>query len=101
MILKIYNGVDSFIEVISAFVVLWNLSGELFGPELSESEKSRRVEKECIAVRCVGVLLLMLSCTALARSIYSLATAPRPDSATLGIVISIISLSYWPMLVVH
>jgi hypothetical protein len=38
-------GIDSFVEVFSAFVVLWRLRGELFGSDLTQQDSARRLQK--------------------------------------------------------
>jgi hypothetical protein len=38
-------GVDSFVEVLSAFTVLWRLRAELFGTSLTQQDSARRLQK--------------------------------------------------------
>jgi hypothetical protein len=42
-------GVDSFVEVLSAFTVLWRLRGELFGTSLTQQDSASRLQKVLIS----------------------------------------------------
>ena len=79
-------GLDSFIEVGSAMVVLWRLRRE------SAAGSSERHER--LAVRAIGVLFLLLAVIVGAGSIFRLVRAQHPDTALPGIIISLISLSF-------
>jgi predicted Co/Zn/Cd cation transporter (cation efflux family) len=54
--------------------------------------------QERTATRIIGVLLLLLGCSAVGSSIYRLVTGGRPTSTTSGIVISAVSLSFMGLL---
>lgn len=83
-------GLDSFIEVFSAVIVLWRLRRE-FG------NGAGSVQRERLATRGIGVLFVLLAATVLVNSGFRLMRHAHPDTALPGIIISLASLSfmYW------
>ncbi len=81
-------GADSFIEVASAFVVLWRFRRE------TQNDDSMSLEAEPEATLAIGALFLALALAAGAASIWRLATYGRPDTTVPGFVISLVSLSF-------
>lgn len=75
-------GVDSFIEVGSALVVLWRLRGAV------GEDRERR------AARSIGVLFLFLATLTALGSTFQLWRRAPPDTTMPGIVISLASLSF-------
>lgn len=75
-------GVDSFIEVGSALVVLWRLRGTV------GEDRERR------AARSIGVLFLFLATLTALGSTFQLWRRAPPDTTMPGIVISLASLSF-------
>lgn len=81
-------GADSFIEVASAFVVLWRFRRE------TRNDDSMSLEAERKATLVIGALFLALALAAGAASIWRLAAQGRPDTTMPGLVISLLSLSF-------
>lgn len=81
-------GVDSWVEVASAGVVLWRLRGETGrGPGLATDREER-------ATWWIGVLLLVLAGGIAVGAVVQIATGSRPDTGLPGLVIGAASLSF-------
>lgn len=81
-------GVDSFIEVASAFLVLWRFRGETGrGPELS-------INRERRATLGIGILFSVLGLITILASGNQLWTRSHPENTIAGLVISTLSLSF-------
>ncbi|MBL7715859.1 MAG: cation transporter [Bdellovibrionales bacterium] len=76
-------GVDSFIEVFSAMIVFWKISGH-----------ETSANKEKIALRGIGLLFMVLAVTTFGSAIYQLISGKHPDTTIPGILVSTISLSF-------
>jgi divalent metal cation (Fe/Co/Zn/Cd) transporter len=83
-------GLDSFIEVTAALVLLWRL--RVHGDDQSVERRER------VAHRVVGFTFLALAIYICAESFYVLATRDEPDASTVGLVLAIVSLAVMPVL---
>ena len=81
-------GVDSLIEVASAFLVLWRLRVETVGSQ------KHSVEREKQATFGIGLLFLILGVLTLVSSVYQLAQQNHPSTTVPGLLVSAISLSF-------
>lgn len=81
-------GLDSFIEVTAAGVLLWRLGL----PEHDEAVERR----ERLAHLVVGITFLVLAIYISVQAIYTLATGNEPEASGVGIVLSVISLLVMP-----
>lgn len=79
-------GVDSFVEVGAAGIVLWRLRGESGRGSLMARDKER------LGTGIVGGLLLTLAAGVGVGAILQLATGSHPESTLPGLVISIVSI---------
>lgn len=79
-------GADSFIEVGSAFVILWRFKEEQGELHLSEAREKK-------ATKTIGLLFLILAVLTAGASVLQLASLSHPESTWPGVVISAISLS--------
>lgn len=84
-------GVDSFVEVLSGAVIVWRLSKEGHGAQLSRAAEQR-------AVKIIAVSFLLLAVGVAAESIRTLATRARPDESLPGIALAAVSLVVMPLL---
>lgn len=66
-------GIDSLIQIFASIIVVWQL-------------KAIQNDKEKLALKLVGIAFFCLAIYIIAQSAYVLATEPRPESSTLGIV---------------
>ena len=81
-------GVDSFIEVASALVVLWRFRGELgLSGSLALADERR-------ATRVIGWLFVALSVGTAAASAFKIWRHEGPDTTIPGVVISLASLAF-------
>jgi divalent metal cation (Fe/Co/Zn/Cd) transporter len=81
-------GLDSFIEVTAAGVLLWRTS-------ISNSDE--RVEaRERLAQRIVGATFVALAGYIVAQTAYILAAGEQPESASVGLVLALVSLVVMP-----
>ena len=78
-------GFDSSIEVFAAFVVIWRLRGA------GEDREDR-------ALKLIAVSFFVLAAYVAGQSVYDLATTSRPDTSTVGIVLTALSLVVMPAL---
>ena len=84
-------GVDSFVESLSAGVLIWRLRAEQRDP--------RRVEQvERRAVRLIGVAFLVLAALVGLELARSLAAGDRPDASALGLGLTLVSVVVMPLL---
>jgi divalent metal cation (Fe/Co/Zn/Cd) transporter len=84
-------GVDSFVESMSAAVLIWRLRVEQRSPERAE-----RVEQH--ALRLIGVAFLALAALVAIESVRSLVAGDEPDTSAVGIVLTAVSLLVMPAL---
>ncbi|CAN5561857.1 cation transporter [soil metagenome] len=84
-------GVDSFVESLSAGVLIWRLRVERRQPERAE-----RVERR--AVRLIGVAFLALAAIVGIESVRSLLAGDEPEASAIGIGLTIVSLLVMPAL---
>jgi divalent metal cation (Fe/Co/Zn/Cd) transporter len=78
-------GLDSFVEVSAALVVLWQFFGI---PE----------EREERALKLIGGCFFLLAVYVTATSVRDLVTQAEPDASTVGIVLTAVSLVVMPAL---
>ena len=78
-------GLDSFIEVFAAGVVLWRMLG-------ASEEREQR------ALKYIGASFFALAIYVSIESLHDLLTRARPDTSTLGIVVMVVSLIVMPIL---
>jgi divalent metal cation (Fe/Co/Zn/Cd) transporter len=83
-------GLDSFIEVTAAGILLWRLRL----PEHDETVERR----ETTARRIVGLTFIVLAAYIGAQTLYSLITSAEPDPSNVGLVLSIVALIVMPTL---
>jgi divalent metal cation (Fe/Co/Zn/Cd) transporter len=84
-------GVDSYVEVFAGSVILWRLSKERHGHELSDAAERR-------AVRLIAVTFLLLAVGVGTESIRKLLTGTEPDESLFGIGLATVSLIVMPLL---
>ncbi len=84
-------GVDSYVEVLSGAVVLWRLSKERHGEELSEAAEHR-------ALRIIAVSFFVLGAGVAAESLRKLATGEHPSASAVGVGLTVVSLAIMPLL---
>ncbi len=84
-------GVDSYVEVISGIVIVWRLSRERHGHELSEAAERR-------AVRLIAFTFLVLAVGVGVESVRKLAIGAHPDESLFGIGLAVVSLIVMPVL---
>lgn len=84
-------GLDSFVESISAAVLIWRLRVEQRDPHRAEEVEAR-------ALRLIGWAFLALAALVGAESIRSLLAGDRPDTSVVGIVLTAVSLVVMPVL---
>lgn len=80
-------GVDSFIEVASAAMVLWRLRAEFDGTAVAAG-------RERLAGMWVSGLLIALGLGTIAGSVLQLVRRGHPDTTLPGVVIALLSLSF-------
>ncbi|KPJ49410.1 hypothetical protein AMJ40_05600 [candidate division TA06 bacterium DG_26] len=85
-------GLDSIMESISGFVLIWRLRQH---SQVSE-EKEEKIERR--AVRFVGVTFLILGAYVLFQSAKKLDTEDSPAPSVPGIVLAFVSLTVMPLL---
>ncbi len=81
-------GLDSFIEVAAAAVLLWRLG-------LPEHDE-RAEQRETVAHRIVGATFLLLAAYVIAEAAYVLVTRSEPEASPVGIALSLASLAVMP-----
>ncbi len=83
-------GVDSFIEVGSAMLVLWRFRSESF----KSADQSYSLQKERSATLGIGVLFLALSAGTTLASVLQISNGSHPETTWPGLLIAAISLSF-------
>ena len=84
-------GVDSYVEVLSGAVVLWRLSKERHGQELSEAAEHR-------ALRIIAGTFFALAVGVSVESVRKLVTGEHPSASAAGIALTVVSLIVMPQL---
>ncbi|HEV2070064.1 MAG TPA: cation transporter [Acidimicrobiales bacterium] len=84
-------GVDSYVEVFAGSVIVWRLTRDRRGEELSENAERR-------AVRLIAITFLALAAGIGLESIRKLAVGAEPDESLFGISLAIVSLVVMPLL---
>jgi len=84
-------GVDSYVEVLSGAVVLWRLSKESHGEELSDAAEHR-------ALRIIAGTFFALAAGVFLESLRKLATGEHPSASAAGIALTVVSLIVMPLL---
>lgn len=84
-------GVDSFVEALSAAVLIWRLRVEQRQPDRAEGVERR-------AVRLIGVAFLALAALVGAESVRSLVAGDEPEASAVGIGLTVVSLVVMPAL---
>ncbi|HJW32880.1 MAG TPA: cation transporter [Holophagaceae bacterium] len=93
-------GLDSFVEVGSALMVLWRLrhGGSTFTSpsEWEHAERAIRggASRERTAAKVIGGLFLLLAASVAYGAAHRLVTREAPDSSVPGLVISLVSLAF-------
>lgn len=84
-------GIDSYVEVFAGGVILWRLSKEDHGDEVSVSAERR-------AVRLIAVTFLLLAAGVGAESVRKLVVGAEPEESLFGIGLAVVSLIVMPLL---
>ena len=84
-------GVDSFVESISAGVLIWRLRIEQRAPARAEQVEAR-------ALRLIGIAFLALAALVGVESVRSLLAGDQPDTSAVGIALTALSLVVMPIL---
>ncbi|HET9476470.1 MAG TPA: cation transporter [Dehalococcoidia bacterium] len=83
-------GLDSFIEVTAALILLWRLSL----PDHDERAEGR----ERAAHRVVGATFIVLAAYIAAQAAYAIAVGDEPDESGIGLLLAVLSLVVMPVL---
>jgi divalent metal cation (Fe/Co/Zn/Cd) transporter len=81
-------GLDSFIEVTAAFVLLWRLR--------LPPHDERAEQRERRAHQLVGATFVLLTAYIFAQTAYVLTTGREPESSTVGLVLAAVALVVMP-----
>jgi divalent metal cation (Fe/Co/Zn/Cd) transporter len=92
-LLLVAFGVDSVIELVSGFVLLWRLSMEASGQPLDRVERAERM-----AAWAVGIALTLLSIYIMMSAGRGLLVGARPDESPAGIGLAVAALFIMPVL---
>ncbi len=84
-------GVDSYVEVFAGAVIVWRLSKERHGEQLSDAAEAR-------AVRLIAVTFLILAAGIGFESVRKLLVGAEPDESWFGIGLAVVSLIVMPLL---
>ena len=84
-------GVDSYVEVFAGAVIVWRLSKERLGQQLSDQAERR-------ALRLIAVTFFLLAAGVGAESVRRLATGERPEESGVGLALAVVSLVVMPLL---
>lgn len=87
-------GLDSFVEVFSALLVVFRVSKEIAPEKQKAGHKEKQLQIERLTARGAGGLLFMLGVLAVIGGAMRLADGGHPDSSVPSIVIASISLSF-------
>ena len=79
-------GLDSAVEVLSAAVIVWQMTRDV--PE----------DREATALRVIAVSFFALAGYVTVQAVFDLLTASEPDTSTPGIVLAAVSLVVMPVL---
>jgi divalent metal cation (Fe/Co/Zn/Cd) transporter len=79
-------GLDSTVEVLSASVIVWQMTRDV--PE----------EREARALRLIAISFFALATYVMVRAVLDLVTASEPETSTAGIVLAAVSLVVMPVL---
>src|SRR4051812_766370 len=91
----VFFGIDSFIEVSSAGLVLWRFLTESKPDEEKAAQiLEENLGKERKATIGIGLLFLLLSVATISDAIVALVLKRAPESAIAGLIISSVSLSF-------
>jgi divalent metal cation (Fe/Co/Zn/Cd) transporter len=85
-------GLDSIVESLSGFILVWRLKKHGF------VEESEEIDAEEKATKLVGLTFLALGVYVLIESVRKLLIAEKPDPSLAGIIISVASLFIMPLL---
>lgn len=81
-------GLDSFIEVTAAGILLWRLGL----PDHDDAVERR----EAMAHRVVGATFILLAMYIAAQSLYAVTVGDEPDESQVGLALSVLSLAVMP-----
>lgn len=84
-------GVDSFVESLSAAVVIWRLRAE-------QRDPARAADVERRALRLIAIAFFALGALVGVESVRSLIAGDEPDASAIGIVLTSVSLVVMPVL---
>lgn len=84
-------GADSYVEVFAGATVLWRLSKERQGTQVSEAAERR-------AVRIIAVTFLLLAAGVGVESARALITGAEPQASPVGVGLAVVSLVVMPLL---
>lgn len=84
-------GADSYVEVFAGATVLWRLSKERQGTQVSEAAERR-------AVRIIAVTFLLLAAGVGVESVRALLTGAEPQASPVGVGLAVVSLVVMPLL---
>lgn len=84
-------GVDSFVEVFAGVVIVWRLAQEQHGRHISEAAERR-------AVKLIAATFLLLAVGIAFESARKLMGGTHPDTSTVGIALTAVSLVVMPLL---
>ncbi|CAG8440167.1 9544_t:CDS:1 [Ambispora gerdemannii] len=91
----VFFGVDSFVEVVSASLVLWRFITESKPhKESAQGYLKTNLDKERKATLGIGILFVILALGTFSDAIISLIRHNHPETGIAGLIISIISLSF-------
>jgi divalent metal cation (Fe/Co/Zn/Cd) transporter len=85
-------GLDSVVESLSGFILIWRLKKHGF------VEEGEEIDAEEKATKLVGLTFLTLGFYVLVESVRKLLIAEKPDPSLVGIIIAIASLFIMPLL---
>lgn len=83
-------GLDSFIEVTAAAILLWRIG--------LPDHDDRAIARERTARRVVGTTFIALAMYIIAQTAYVLSTGSEPEASAVGLVLATVSLSAMPVL---
>jgi DNA-binding transcriptional ArsR family regulator len=84
-------GVDSFIEVLSALVMVWRLRAESSG-HLPNEEAEKR------AIKLIAVTFFILAAYVIFESVRDLLTGEKAETSIVGLILTAVSLVVMPVL---
>jgi divalent metal cation (Fe/Co/Zn/Cd) transporter len=85
-------GLDSGVESLSGGIVLWRLLAEQRG----DAERAEMAERR--ALKLIGITFFLLAAYVTVESTLSLVNEERPDTSTVGIVLTALSILVMPIL---